>query len=55
MLAAKVKPGGRIALSGVLARQADEVAAVYAKWIDIGVWREHEGWVCLAGTRRESL
>ncbi|SAL86712.1 50S ribosomal protein L11 methyltransferase [Caballeronia arvi] len=55
MLCAKVRPGGRIALSGVLARQADEVAAVYAKWIDIGVWREHEGWVCLAGTRRESL
>jgi ribosomal protein L11 methyltransferase len=55
MLAARVKPGGRIALSGILARQADEVAAVYAQWIDIGVWREHEGWVCLAGTRRESL
>ncbi|CAH2775105.1 MAG: Ribosomal protein L11 methyltransferase [uncultured Caballeronia sp.] len=55
MLAARVKPGGRIALSGILARQADEVAAVYARWIDISVWREHEGWVCLAGTRRESL
>jgi ribosomal protein L11 methyltransferase len=55
MLSSKVKPGGKIALSGVLARQADEVAAVYARWIDISVWREHEGWVCLAGTRRESL
>lgn len=54
MLASKVKPGGRIALSGVLARQADEVASVYARYIDIDVWREHEGWVCLAGTRRES-
>ncbi|KML46980.1 50S ribosomal protein L11 methyltransferase [Burkholderia stabilis] len=54
MLASKVKPGGRIALSGVLARQADEVAAVYARYVDIAVWREHEGWVCLAGTRRES-
>jgi ribosomal protein L11 methyltransferase len=54
MLASKVKPGGRIALSGILARQADEVASVYAPWIDIAVWREHEGWVCLAGTRRES-
>ncbi|KVX53958.1 50S ribosomal protein L11 methyltransferase [Burkholderia cepacia] len=54
MLASKVKPGGRIALSGVLARQADEVAAVYARYVDISVWREHEGWVCLAGTRRES-
>ena len=55
MLSARVKPGGQIALSGILARQADEVAAVYARWIDISVWREHEGWVCLAGTRRESL
>ncbi|WP_175713720.1 50S ribosomal protein L11 methyltransferase [Burkholderia ambifaria] len=54
MLASKVKPGGRIALSGVLARQADEVAAVYARYVDISVWREHEGWVCLAGTRCES-
>ncbi|HEM7892955.1 MULTISPECIES: 50S ribosomal protein L11 methyltransferase [Burkholderia] len=54
MLASKVKPGGRIALSGVLARQANEVAAVYARYVDISVWREHEGWVCLAGTRRES-
>ncbi|QTO48869.1 50S ribosomal protein L11 methyltransferase [Burkholderia latens] len=54
MLASKVKPGGRIALSGVLVRQADEVAAVYARYVDISVWREHEGWVCLAGTRRES-
>ncbi|MEX3628462.1 MAG: 50S ribosomal protein L11 methyltransferase [Burkholderia sp.] len=54
MLASKVRPGGRIALSGVLARQADEVASVYARYIDISVWREHEGWVCLAGTRRES-
>ncbi|KMZ13545.1 Ribosomal protein L11 methyltransferase [Candidatus Burkholderia humilis] len=52
MLASKVKPGGKIALSGVLVRQADEVAAAYARWIDIAVWREHEGWVCLAGTRR---
>jgi ribosomal protein L11 methyltransferase len=54
MLASKVKPGGRLALSGVLARQADEVARAYAPWIDIGVWREFDGWVCLAGTRRES-
>jgi len=54
MLSSKVKPGGRIALSGILARQAEEVAGVYRQWIDIAVWREHEGWVCLAGTRRES-
>lgn len=52
MLSSRVKLGGRIALSGILARQAEEVAQVYARWIDISVWREHEGWVCLAGTRR---
>jgi ribosomal protein L11 methyltransferase len=55
MLSSKVKPGGSIALSGILARQADEVAHVYERWIDIAIWREHEGWVCLAGTRRESI
>lgn len=54
MLSSKVRPSGRIALSGILARQAEEVARVYERWIDIAVWREHEGWVCLAGTRRES-
>ncbi|MEM5423864.1 MULTISPECIES: 50S ribosomal protein L11 methyltransferase [Paraburkholderia] len=52
MLSSRVKPGGHIALSGILARQAEEVAQVYAQWIEISVWREHEGWVCLAGTRR---
>jgi ribosomal protein L11 methyltransferase len=52
MLCAKVKAGGRIALSGVLARQADEVAEAYRPWIEISVWREHEGWVCLAGVKR---
>jgi ribosomal protein L11 methyltransferase len=52
MLSSKVKPGGRLALSGVLARQAEEVAAAYAPWIDIGVWRELDGWVCLTGMKR---
>lgn len=52
MLSSKVGPGGRLALSGVLARQADEVAAAYAPWLEIGVWRELDGWVCLTGTKR---
>ncbi|HEY4298861.1 MAG TPA: 50S ribosomal protein L11 methyltransferase [Paraburkholderia sp.] len=54
MLSSRVKPGGRIALSGVLARQAEDVARAYERWIDIAVWKEHEGWVCLAGTRRNA-
>jgi ribosomal protein L11 methyltransferase len=51
MLSARVKPNGYLVLSGVLARQADEVAATYAPWLKITVWAEREGWVCLAGQR----
>ncbi|MEJ0003245.1 MAG: 50S ribosomal protein L11 methyltransferase [Pararobbsia sp.] len=54
MLSSRVRVGGRLALSGVLARQAGEVAAAYAPWIALEVWREHEGWVCLAGHARPS-
>ncbi|TWG78750.1 [LSU ribosomal protein L11P]-lysine N-methyltransferase [Cupriavidus gilardii J11] len=51
MLSARVRPGGRLVLSGVLERQADEVAAAYAPWLPLSVWRSEEGWVCLHGTR----
>ena len=51
-LAARVCPGGRIVLSGVLADQAAGVAAAYAPWFIIDVWKSGEdGWVALAGTR----
>lgn len=53
VLARATKPGGRIALSGILAAQADGVIAAYAPWFNIARWREAEGWVLLAGARRE--
>ena len=46
----KMRPGGQIVLSGVLERQADEVIATYSQWLNLSVWRESEGWVCLHGT-----
>lgn len=49
MLAGRVAPGGSLVLSGVLARQAEEVAAAYAPFIQLSVWAEHEGWVALSG------
>ena len=52
-LAARTSQGGRIALSGILARQADDVAGAYAPWFEIRVHAEEEGWVLLAGTRAE--
>jgi ribosomal protein L11 methyltransferase len=49
MLSSRVSPGGRLVLSGVLARQADEVIAAYVPFITLSVWAEHEGWVALSG------
>lgn len=49
MLAGRVAPGGALVLSGVLARQAEEVAAAYAPFIALTVWAECDGWVALAG------
>lgn len=46
----KMRPGGQIVLSGVLARQAEEVIATYSQWLMLSVWKESEGWVCLHGT-----
>jgi ribosomal protein L11 methyltransferase len=51
LLAALVRPGGRLVLSGILERQWREVAAVYAPSIPLELWRSEDGWVCLAGTR----
>lgn len=51
MLAGRVAAGGSLVLSGILARQADEVAAAYAPYIQLNVWAEHEGWVAMTGVR----
>lgn len=44
-----VEAGGQLVLSGVLARQAEEVIAHYRQWIKLAVWAERDGWVCLHG------
>ncbi len=49
MLSSRVAPGGNLVLSGILVRQAEEVAAAYAPFIKMSVWAEHDGWVALAG------
>lgn len=51
MLANRVLPGGSLVLSGVLERQAEEVAAAYAPWLKMDVWQARDGWVCLHGRR----
>ncbi len=49
MLCGRVAPGGQLVLSGVLERQAEEVAAAYAPWLEMSVWQARDGWVCLHG------
>jgi len=50
MLSARVKPAGRLVLSGILDRQAEELIQVYAPYANLHVHAEQDGWVCLAGT-----
>lgn len=47
-----VRPGGLLALSGLLAEQAAAVTAAYQPWFDIGTTATREGWALLAGRRR---
>ncbi|MDX2218930.1 MAG: 50S ribosomal protein L11 methyltransferase [Burkholderiales bacterium] len=44
-----VRPGGALALSGILGDQAEEVIAAYAPWIPLRVAARDEDWVCLSG------
>ena len=49
LLVGRLAPSGRIALSGVLASQADQVIAAYAPLIALQVGAELDGWVRLEG------
>ena len=51
LLARRVRPEGRIVLSGILEPQADRVAAAYARWFNIAPWGSADGWTALAGVR----
>jgi len=48
-----VKPGGHIVLSGILASQADQVAACYAGQFTLDPIVQRDDWVRLSGTRRD--
>ena len=50
-ITAHVRSGGRLALSGILAEQAEELIAIYAPYILLDIADTREGWVCLAGTK----
>jgi ribosomal protein L11 methyltransferase len=47
-----VKPGGLLALSGLLASQADELKNAYSRWFELETAVIREDWVRLTGIRR---
>ncbi|WP_349572517.1 50S ribosomal protein L11 methyltransferase [Azotobacter salinestris] len=47
-----VSPGGRLALSGILAEQAEEVRAAYQGAFALDPSAEKDGWVRISGVRR---
>lgn len=50
-ICAHVRPGGKLALSGILAEQTEDLISAYAPYLALSVAGEWEGWVCLAGAR----
>jgi ribosomal protein L11 methyltransferase len=54
-LAALCRPGGRLALAGLLDEQAEEVSAAYAPWFQIAPVTRREGWTLLAGSRHPAM
>jgi ribosomal protein L11 methyltransferase len=52
VLAARVAPGGVIALSGILKGQDDALVERYAAWFDELVVAQREDWVRITGRRR---
>ena len=51
-LANACKPGGQIALSGILKEQALAVSAIYAEWFEMGPPQIMDAWVLLTGTKK---
>jgi ribosomal protein L11 methyltransferase len=52
VLAARVAPGGRIALSGILHGQEDELLVRYAPWFDQLEVARDDDWMRITGVRR---
>src|SRR5258706_4548697 len=51
LIASHTRAGGRIALSGILEEQAEEVAQAYRPYAALAVQARESGWVLLAGPR----
>jgi ribosomal protein L11 methyltransferase len=51
LLCSHLAEGAPLVLAGILERQAAELAAAYAPWLDLAVLDQDEGWVLMGGRR----
>lgn len=51
LLCGHVAPGGALVLAGILARQAEELKAAYAPWLQLEVSDEEDGWILMTARR----
>ena len=51
VIAARVRPGGSLALSGILDSQVDAVVIAYSLWFKLAACRRADGWTLLSGER----
>ncbi len=51
LLAGHVAPAGWLVMAGILERQADEITAAYAPWLDVRVADREDGWILMTAQR----
>ena len=51
LLCAHLAPGASLVLAGILERQADELKAAYAPWVQLDVSDSEDGWILMTATR----
>ena len=54
LLSGHVVPGGWLVMAGILERQADELTAAYAPWLDVAVADREDGWILMTAQRRSA-
>lgn len=51
LLASYCKPSGKIALSGILDSQEDQIKQIYSPWFKFEETLKNDGWICLSGIK----
>jgi len=51
LLCGHLAPGASLVLAGILSRQAEELQAAYAPYVDLVVSNEQDGWILMTATR----